>query len=395
MRQGGWAGTSRFCAAAFVADCIDYLTYTSVPLKAIALGGGPLILGLLPALSSTVYIVAALRFGSLAHPGRRMKMARLGVLFLIIGAFLLRLASRIEHLFLFLPLVPIGAALFWPAIQAELGERGESASLGGRIGWFNVSWSSGKMLGFLTAGHLAQRFGTGAPLALAIALGAILFLLAPADRPGPATGGAVRVEEGGADAQARRRYRLAAWGANLAAYGAIATLIYQFPKKVLALGLKEGNLGNFLALVQLTQTVTFVCLGTRRGWHYRRAALILPLLVGMISVASIALWNGAGWIFACAPGIGIALGFAYSSSLFHSLHREEDRGRFTGIHEAVLGSGGFFIPLLGGALASRAGLDAPYVLCAVAFAGAAAVAALLLSRGTTPQRSPGSSQVAG
>jgi len=199
----------------------------------------------------------------------------------------------------------------------------------------------------------------------------------------------------GADAPTRRRFRIAAWAANLAAYGTIATLIYQFPKKVLILGMKEGNLGNFLALVQLTQTVTFICLGRGRGWHYRRASLIVPLILGTISIAAIAFWNGQGWIFACAPGIGVALGFSYSSSLYHSLHREANRGRFTGIHEAVLGSGGFFIPLLGGALASAAGLNAPYVLCAAAFAGATAFVAVLLSRGTVPQRPPGSSQLAG
>lgn len=395
MKLARWGGASRFGVAAFAADFTFYLTYTAVPLKAIALGGGPIILGLLPALSSSVYIVSALLFGNLARSGRRMKMARLGVILLILGALLLRLAPRVAFLFAFLPIVPLGAALFWPAIQAELGHRGASSSLGRRIGWFNVSWSFGKMVGFLAAGHLAESLGPAAPLGLAVLMGGCLLLLTPWDQENRRDTDEVADEADGADSETRRRHRLAAWAANLVAYGSMGTLIYQFPKKVLSLGMKEGDLGNFLALVQLTQTLTFICLGAIRGWQYRRVSLILPLALGAASIAALALWRGEGWFFACAPGIGIALGFAYSSSLYHSLHREPDSGRFTGIHEAVLGSGGFVLPLLGGAMASAVGLNAPYLLCSAAFVIAIAISFWLLSRVRSLQRPSGSHQLEG
>ncbi len=398
MRWGIREGTSRFGAAAFIADCTFYLTYTSVPLKAISLGAGPIILGLLPALQSTVYIVSALHFGRIAHPGRRMRMARLGVLLLLAGALLLRLAPAIPFLFVFLPIVPIGGALFWPAIQAELGDRGEAATLGRRIGWFNVSWSSGKMLGFLTAGHLAQAFGPGAPLGLAVLTSALLFLVAPWDRPAAAAPTSAPPEDerdAPRDVAERRSFRVAAWAANMVTYGVMGTLIYQFPKRVLSLGLQEGDLGNFLGLVQLTQTLTFVALGSIHGWQRRRASLVVPLLIGTVWVLPITVWRGGGWILACAPGIGVALGFAYSASLYHSLHREADSGRFTGIHEAVLGSGGFVIPRLSGALARTAGLAAPYALCSIALAGATAFALIRLRGVDARRRAYGPSQLVG
>jgi hypothetical protein len=400
MRGGG----IRFAIAALIADYTFYLIYTSVPLKAISLGAGPIVLGLLPALSSTIYIVSALTCGRLAHPGRRMVMARIGVLLLILAALLLRWTSRIPLLFAFLPIVPLGGAFFWPAIQAELGDRGSSSDLGRRIGWFNVSWSSGKMLGFLTAGHLAQALGPGAPLLLAVASGALLFIAAPFDRvvattPAPGSRGdsgppgagskegaaADRANDNGTPASDKRRFRIAAWGGNLVVYGVMGTLIYQFPKRVLSLGVREGSLGNFLALVQLTQTLTFVLLGHVTGWERRRATFALPLVLGIASVAPIALWRGEGWILACAPGVGVALGFGYSLSLFHSLHRETESGRFTGIHEAILGSGGFLIPFLSGGIAQAAGLSAPYLFCAGAMA-VAAVFSLLCLRGTAGER---------
>ncbi|MBM3287859.1 MAG: MFS transporter [Candidatus Eisenbacteria bacterium] len=368
----------RFGAAAFVADWAFYLVFTSVPLKAIALGGGPMILGLLPALSSTVYIVSALNFGRISDRGGRMRMARAGTVLMALGAVLLRLAPSIPWLFLALPIVGIGGGLFWPTIQAELGDRGGSAGLVRRAGWFNVCWSSGKMLGFWTAGHMAQAYGTAVPLLLAAGLEALVFVAVPREMPRadlreafcpPAEPNAEIHTE-----SMRRRYRLAAWLANLVAFGVGATLNYQFPKRILSLGLREGDLGNFLAATGLAQTLVFAGLGMRRGWEYRPFWLVGSLLIGLLSAAGLVWASNEVTILLCAPGIGLALGVAYSASLFHSLHERAGRGRSTGIHEALLGSGAFVLPLAGGWLARQTGLTAPYALCAVAFGVAALLA---------------------
>ncbi len=373
MNGPGRAESLRFCSAAFVADWAFYLVFTAVPLKAIALGAGPIVLGLLPALSSTIYIISALNFGRLSDRGGRMRMARYGALAIACGALLLRAAPGIPQLFLFLPLVAVGGGLFWPAIQAELGDRGGEAGLGRRMGWFNVSWSAGKMIGFWSAGHIAQRHGVAAPLLLAAVLEIIVLALVPAEKarliPSPAARTAVQpVPE-----EVRRRFRRAAWVANLVAFGVGATLNYQFPKRLLTLGLHAGDLGNFLGLVALIQTLAFAALGLRRGWEYHPASIAVPMLIGMISVGGLAWAGSGGSILLCAPGIGLALGFAYSASLFHSLHQEEGRGKNTGIHEALLGSGSFVLPLAGGALARATTLGAPYLLCA----GACALSAIL------------------
>ena len=380
MSGPGRAESFRFYSAAFVADWAFYLVFTSIPLKAISLGGGPLVLGLLPALSSTVYILCALSFGRLSDRGGRMRMARTGALAIAVGAILLQRATRIPQLFLFLPLIGIGGGLFWPAIQAELGDRGGVVGLGRRMGWFNVSWSAGKMMGFWTAGHIAQAHGTSAPLLLAVLFEIIVFFLVPRDEERGAPPAAQPSESLTPLDDRGRSFRRAAWLANLVAFGVGATLNYQFPKRLFSIGLREGDLGNFLGFIGLVQTLTFAWLGLRRGWEDRASSIALPMLIGAASVGGLALAGREGSILLCAPGIGLALGFAYSASLFHSLHQDEQRGKNTGIHEALLGSGSFLLPLAGGALARTTGLTAPYILCAGACAFSAGIALLWLRR---------------
>lgn len=377
MRGAATPGSIRFSASAFIADWAFYLVFTSVPLRAIEMGAGPLILGLLPALSSTVYILSSLNFGRLSDRGGRMRMARWGTIAMAAGAVLLRYAPSLPFLFLFLPLVSIGGGLFWPAIQAELGDRGPSSGLVHRLGAFNVAWSAGKMIGFWTAGHLAQTYGATAPLLIAAGFELIVFMLAPRDRPRDAVD-AMAASEPAPSAAIRARYRLISRLANLVAFGVGATLNYQFPKRLFGLGLNAGDLGNFLGLVGLWQTLAFAILAWRRGWEWRPAILILTMLGGMLSVGILAWARGEAMILACAPGIGIATGVAYSASLYHSLHSGEGRGRNTGIHEALLGSGAFFLPLAGGMLARASGLGAPYILCAAAFATVAVLAIVRL-----------------
>ncbi len=365
MSRIGPQGAARICASGLAADFATYLILTAVPLKAIELGAGPVILGLLPALSASIYILSAFAFGRISDAGGRLRIARFGAASIGVGSIFLALASTIPALFVFLPLVALGGGLFWPTIQGELGARSRPEELARAAGSFNVAWSAGKMLGYLAAGQLVARYGSVAPLLLApfVEL-AVLFLIpghslsaapaAPPTSPHPV------------EAIPAARYRAAAWAANLVAFGVGATLNYQFPKRILTLGLQASDFGNYLALVGLSQTVTFAILGARSGWERRRASFLVPAVAGVASLSILLAADTRGAILATAPGIGLALGVAYSLSLYHSLHTPAGHGRNAGIHEALLGSGALLLPLAGGLAARAGGLGAPYLLCAVA-----------------------------
>lgn len=365
MSRGERLDLARFGVAAFMTDCAFYLVMTAVPLKAISFGAGPVALGFLPAVSSTAFIVTALLSGKRSDRGGRLAIARAGTIILGAGAVALSLSRSLPQLFLLLPLIAIGGGLFWPPLQAALGDRAGTSSLETRIGWFNVAWSSGKMTGFWVAGHLAQARGTAFPLVIAACLQAALLFVAPGDRadrathPPPSDGLKI-------DAGTRRRFLRAAWAANMVAFGVGATLNYQFPKRLLGLGYHAGDLGNFLGLVGLAQAATFAVLGRFGGWQYSRFWLGAPLCLGALSVAGLALAGSRAGFMAAAPGLGVMQGFAYSASLYHSVHQLEERGKNTGIHEALLGGGTFLLPLAGGLVARATDLSAPYWLCAAA-----------------------------
>ncbi len=68
-------------------------------------------------------------------------------------------------------------------------------------------------------------------------------------------------------------------------------------------------------------------------------------------------------------------GITYSASLYYSLQgHEESRGARSGLHEAVLGSGIFLGPLVGGAVANYVNLHVPFLVGA----GMSAVLAVVL-----------------
>lgn len=383
MIRIGPEGAARICAAGLAADFATYLVLTAVPLKAIELGAGTVTLGLLPALSSTIYILSAFLFGRISDAGGRLRLARIGALFLGAGAVLLAYARTIPALFAFLPFVAVGGGLFWPTVQGELGARSTPADLGRAAGCFNVAWSAGKMLGYLAAGQIAERFGSSAPLLLAPAVELAVFLLVPGGAPrrlAPDGAQPVRVDASPIPAA---RFRRAAWAANLVAFGVGATLNYQFPKRILSLGYQAGDFGNFLALVGLSQTATFAVLGLRGGWERRPVSFIVPATAGIASAGALLLAASKPAIYATAPGIGVALGFAYSLSLFHSLHTPAGHGRNAGIHEALLGSGALIMPLAGGIAARSGGLGAPYFVCASAM-GIVVLLSLLWLRPAAP-----------
>jgi MFS family permease len=71
--------------------------------------------------------------------------------------------------------------------------------------------------------------------------------------------------------------------------------------------------------------------------------------------------------------IGISSSVTYYSSLYYTVHLLKKKGRGTGIHESIIGSGALLGPILGGIAAHYAGLRAPYLLCsAVLFTSIAA-----------------------
>ncbi len=365
----------RLCAAAFLADMALYLTMTGVPYRALALGAGPLILGLLPAARALPYSLSTVGAGALTEGRERLKWARLSLIVAMVSVAALVVAPGLVWLFVLLAVLGTALAFFWPAIQASLADLAGQGTVTGNLGWFNIAWSSGKSVGFLVGGAILAGVGFGALFAAAaLAMLAVALLLR-----------AVRVG-GGEDAHKAAtpfhpprliprnvgRFRLAAWIANAIAFGVVSVLNLQYPDWLERMGRPETLFGAYLGLIFASQTAAFALLARFSGWQYRAA----PLLLGQVPVIAVLLvlphLRAPAAILATAPLVGAGLGMTYFASLFYSVAEAGSRGRNAGVHEAVLGVGSLLVPILGGIAANATGrAEAPYL-----FAGAAAMIAL-------------------
>ena len=117
-------------------------------------------------------------------------------------------------------------------------------------------------------------------------------------------------------------------------------------------------------------------------WQYKLWPLLL--VQGGAAAASlvVASTQNVGAFAAAFVMLGINAGLAYVSALFYALHgRQEGKGRSSGFHEAVVGSGVFMGPLVGGLVAQYVNVRAPFVVCAGVLLLATAVQLVLTARG--------------
>jgi MFS family permease len=388
MRPAGHASLLRLFGASFCMDGAFYLILTVIPLRAIELRATPLELGLLPLLGSGVYIAAALVFGRLSDRVSRLGMARLGAWLRMGVALALTRADSLNLLMAAMPLLGIASGLFWPALQASLGEIRPEQELGSNLGAFNVSWSAGKMLGFLVGGILIARAGYDVTLMLAAAVTLLAAFLVPRPVRPPSDAGEAQIAgevtnlTESPSSRARAAWRRIGWSANFVLFGVGATLNYQYPKLLLFRGFTGRDFGILLGGIYFFQTLSFIGLRRWSGWHFRLWPLLLAQGMALVSTCLLGWLHSRALIWAMAPGIGLGLGLSYSSSIYYSLYRETGRGKSTGIHEALLGTGTFLLPLLGGLAVQWSGvLIAPYLLCGSIMGVVMALEVALAARG--------------
>jgi MFS family permease len=382
--------------ASLLFDGSFYVVMTAVALRAIDLEASPIQLGLLPVLSSGCYVLAALLLGRLSDRWRRFAMARFGATVRAAAILGVIGANDPVALLCWMPILGASNGFFWPGLQSVLGALSERDRLSRVLGGFNVAWSTGKMLGFFLGGFFLERAGHAPVLvaASAVTFAIVLVLpwrevphthgegqtgdesrLSPVPRTlAPATAALVEAAAG-SDADAPRSakagpalawsmWRQVGWAANFLLFGLGATLNFHYPKYLDEHGMGGGAIfGTFLGIVYLSQTLFFVIAGLWHRWPFRLAPLVVTQLSCAAGIATLLWLRSPLAIWAVAPLVGIGLGFAYASSIFYSLHGTSERGHSTGIHEALLGSGSFLMPFVGGLLVDVSGsLAAPYVL---------------------------------
>jgi MFS family permease len=310
-----------------------------------------------------VYAMVALVTGRYSDRVGRRQLAFVGCLIAGSMTFVCSLTTQIGWLLLFSAIFGSGLACFWPAIIAWLGEGLSGHKLAVRLTAFGVAWNLGLLLGFMLSGVL---FKHGPKLAFYASAGSILLiailLLLPIKQSGndnefTDTGPAPHIPKG-------RGFRKTAWLANFATNFALAGITALFPQLAMHVGISADVHGALLAAGRGAALVAFVALQLLAFWRTR----LWPLWVAQLVCAASLVWIGLAnttWMFAAAWIVGGAVsGYAYQASIYFTLEEMTEKGKGSGFHEAIIGSGMFVGPVLAGWVGTHHSLRAPYFFCA-------------------------------
>ena len=343
--------------------------------RAAELGASASELGWLAAVWIGVYGALALLTGHVSDRVDRRKLAVIGCLIASAMTLICSLTTRVPLLLVFSAGVGAGIACFWPSIIAWLGEGLSGTPLAKRLTTFGVVWNGGLLLGYGCTGVIFKHWPQ---LAFYASAGVILIiaglLLLPAEgrarppgEPNDSDGPAVRPYQE-THVPAGRGFRKTAWLALFATNFALNGTSAMFPRLATNLGISADVHGALLAAGRGAALAAFVALQLLMFWRTR----LWPLWIAQLCCAASIVWIGFAhvtWVFAAAWIIGGAMsGYAYQASIYFTLEEMTEKGKGSGFHEAMVGSGMFFGPMLAGWVGNHHGLRTPYFFCATVLA---------------------------
>jgi MFS family permease len=311
-----------------------------------------------------LYAVLALVTGRVSDRVGRRNLAFAGCVIAAIMTLACALTTQIGWLLVFSALFGAGLSCFWPSIIAWLGEGLSGHALAARLTTFGVAWNIGLLFGYSLSGIL---FELGPRLPFYASAGVILLVAILLRVPARQVSVAPSINAKQADTMEipkGRGFRKTAWLANFATNFSLAGTAALFPQLATHLGISADVHGGLLAAGRAAALITFAALQFLMFWRTR----LWPLWVAQLGCAASIVWIGlahAMWMFAAAWIIGgIASGYAYQASIYFTLEEMTEKGKGSGFHEAVVGSGMFFGPMLAGWVGNSHGLRVPYFFCA-------------------------------
>lgn len=356
-----------FCFSAIFTNTAFYSSYLHL---------SSTFLGTITAISAGIYVILVIPLGRLSDRIERTYNLAAGCLLLAILSFSLPFCSRKLHLALVFPCVGISQALFWPAYEAWLAERGSGRYLVKRLRLFNLFWSTGITAGPVTSSYLYRGSNPVIPFYLAGGFSLLNWItiyshakyqkIAENHAKPTSSLDSTRVETQSPPTLQHVFLQIARI-ANFASWFCLGVLRRIAPKLTLEMGISAKTFGNLMLTLGGVQTLTFLWFGTDYStrWHYRLSPLACVQFLAAIGF--IGMWcltHTVMWALAFAM-IAVCAAVTYFSSLYYSLHEEKSKGDKSGWHEAILGSGILLGPFLGGIFADSSwGIKSPYLLCA-------------------------------
>ncbi|MBN1867169.1 MFS transporter [Candidatus Sumerlaeota bacterium] len=324
------------------------------------MGVSATMLGLYGSLPMVFYIAAAMIGGRLSDRyGRRgVMVGSLALTAVAVTGIGYALESHRPY-FLFAPLILHWFALgmFWPGVEASMGDDQKPSQIQRATGHFNVTWMSAMMLGSALGGWfywLRSRhelgFSPSIVLALVLIAAVLAMLLALPRALEIVPWGREREEPKAAHASPDRQalfVRLGLLG-NMASFLMLISYRSLLPEYTNTIGIAGWQYGLLQASVVAGMVIFNLMLMHWRGWHYRLRYLLGAELIGVGLLLGFVACDRYEALLVLAFLLGGPIAVTYFSSIYYGLEQLEAKGDHCGDHEAVLAAGGMFGPALGG-----------------------------------------------
>lgn len=349
----------------FWMDLSASVFYLAAPLVLIDLGGNPIELGLIGTITASVHMIVANLAGRLSDRFGRRALMVAGPLIFGISCLLMTQTGNVKGVLALAALNGFSMAIFWPAFQAWVAESQNGSGLAKNIGTFNMSWTTSHLIGPTMSGYFFSLYAR-LPFWFAAALAFALFLVMRASaterspRPGKGTGPLPSKEGGTAQ---EKKFLYAIWVANFASWFILGNVRYQFPKLAWELDMSPFAIGLLMSCLGLAQFLGFFFLRGSVRWHFNRFYLLGAQVLAAAALLLIIFVHQHLSFASAFILIGLCASLTYYSSLYYTVRLIKKKGKGTGLHESILGSGVVLGPILGGIMAHSVGLRAPYILC--------------------------------
>ena len=352
----------------------------------------PIQLGLAGGGLCAAHTVSTLVCGHLSDRLGRRAMTAGGMLVLLasIGAVALLQADHWSYFFSY---ACAGAATgaIYPSLIAWL-TRGEHGPHTGRVlVGFCLAWNVGMMAGQAVGGKLFGRWGTEAPLILAmilLSINVVATLLADRNGlPDSTTAGREQSKLPPKAALSAAFARLG-WIGNVGGTFSMSMVLFLFPHLAVGLSIAPAEQGGMVAMSRIVVISTYLVMYLTQFWHHRFSVALVAQSLGIVGLVCLSLAESRLGLMLGLAAFSTLPGYNYFASLFYSTcgSTDEARGASSGIHEATLGAGLALGSVCGGLIGSYGGDRAPFWLAAAVIAALSVTQVLAFRKLIVPIR---------
>lgn len=384
----GWASFLPLGLVALVFNLGGGLTAAALPLYAQSLGANYRDLGLLGATHGLVFSALTVPLGRASDRFGRSALLLASALAVGLAAACYLVSTRVLGLVGGKIVEAVGAAAFWPALEARAAEE-FGGRAGAAMGVGYGAYAAAFMVGSSAAGFLIEAAGLRTPFAASLGTAAatlgLLFFLAPA-RPGrglPEGEAAPHQATGAGTADGfARLQRVLGYSTGFVYVFGLGTVLTFLPAYAADRGLAPRGVGLLLGAYWAARLTASLVAGRLSDRWGRRAVLVPAMLLSGGAAILVAAPLGPAPLFVGTVGLGLTAGACAPTcvGLIADHVRAADRGMAMGLFEGACGVSFIVSGFIGGQTAQTFGPGAPYLLVS----GLALIWAPVLARRLTP-----------